>query len=67
MFIYFLGKSTTRRSGTTTTTTRRPRRRKKQPAINFDPPKNMEKFTAQQIIRQQILNQQRASTQVIFF
>ena len=34
---------------------------KKQPAIVFEPPKNMEKFTAQQIIRQQILNQQQAS------
>ena len=63
IFVYFLGKSTTRRSGLATTTTRRPKRRKKQPAINFDPPKNMEKFTAQQIIRQQILNQQRASGQ----
>ena len=45
-----------------TTTTMKPL--KKQPAINFEPPKDMEKFTAQQIIRQQILNQQQAYNQV---
>ena len=45
-----------------TTTTIKP----KQPAIDFDPPKNMEKFTAQQIIRQQIQNRlQQVSNQQV--